>query len=187
MRIKVSGRWLLVGWLSLLSLALAARAPRPAPGPPAPERYWVSFADKAGVAFDPATYFGPAARARRQRQGLPAYEATDLPVRPDYLGRVQAGCDTVTLVSRWFNAVACRATPAQAAALRQLPPPGQTDLHATLAGRPCVVAVTQARENVLLVRALGMSRLALEPLYQAVAVALAGEELLGFDALQRKY
>jgi urease accessory protein len=74
-----------------------------------------------------------------------------------------------------------------AAALRQLPPAGQTDLHATLAGRPCVVAVTQARENVLLVRALGMSRLALEPLYQAIAAALAGEELLGFDALQRKY
>jgi urease accessory protein len=74
-----------------------------------------------------------------------------------------------------------------AAALRQLPPPGQTDLHATLAGRPYVVAVTQARDNVLLVRALGMSRLALEPLYQAVAAALAGEELLGFDALQRKY
>jgi urease accessory protein len=74
-----------------------------------------------------------------------------------------------------------------AAALRQLSPPGQTDLHATLAGRPSVVAVTQARDNVLLVRALGMSRLALEPLYQAVAAALAGEELLGFDALQRKY
>lgn len=74
-----------------------------------------------------------------------------------------------------------------AAALRQLPPPGQTDLHATLAGRPYVVAVAQARDNVLLVRALGMSRLDLEPVYQAVAVALAGEELLGFDALQRKY
>ncbi len=74
-----------------------------------------------------------------------------------------------------------------AAALRQLPPPGQTDLHATLAGRPCVVAVTQARANVLLVRALGMSRLALEPVYQAVAAALAEPELLGFDALRRKY
>jgi urease accessory protein len=74
-----------------------------------------------------------------------------------------------------------------AAALRQLPPPGQTDLHASLAGRPYVVAVTQARENVLLVRALGFSRLDLEPVYQAVAAALAGEELLGFDALRRKY
>lgn len=72
-------------------------------------------------------------------------------------------------------------------ALRQLPPPGQTDLHATLAGQPYVVAVTQARANVLLVRALGMSRLNLEPVYRAVAAALAGEALLGFDALQRKY
>jgi urease accessory protein len=74
-----------------------------------------------------------------------------------------------------------------AAALRQLPPPGQTDLHAQLAGQPYVVAVTQARENVLLLRALGTSRLDLEPLYQAVSAALAGEELLGFNALQRKY
>ena len=74
-----------------------------------------------------------------------------------------------------------------AAALRQLPPPGQTALHASLAGRPCVVAATQARENVLLVRALGMSRLDLEPVYQAISAALAGVELLGFDALARKY
>ncbi len=74
-----------------------------------------------------------------------------------------------------------------AAALRQLPPPGQTDLHATLAGRPSVVAVTQARDNVLLVRALGMSRIDLEPVYQAMAAALAAPELLGFDVLRRKY
>lgn len=74
-----------------------------------------------------------------------------------------------------------------AATLRRLPPLGQTDLHASLAGRSAVVAVTQARDNVLLVRALGMSRLDLEPVYQAVSAALMGEELLGFNALQRKY
>lgn len=74
-----------------------------------------------------------------------------------------------------------------AAVLHQLPPAGQTDLHASLAGRPCVVAVTQARANVLLVRALGLSRRDLEPVYQAVAAALAGEALLGFDPLARKY
>jgi urease accessory protein len=74
-----------------------------------------------------------------------------------------------------------------AKALRQLPPPGQTDLHASLAGQPYVVAITQARENVLLVRALGASRLDLEPVYRAVSAALAAAELLGFDALQRKY
>jgi len=74
-----------------------------------------------------------------------------------------------------------------AAALCQLPPAGQTVLHASLTGRPYVVAVTQARANVLIVRALGTTRLDLEPVYQAVAAALAGQELLGFDALRRKY
>jgi serine protease AprX len=142
MRIRVSGHWPLVGLLSLLPLALAARVVDPRPRPAAPVRYWVSFADKAGVAFNPATYFSPAAQARRRRQGLPAYEATDLPVRPDYLARVRASCDTLTLTSRWFNAVACRATPAQAARLRQLPgvvrvaPWPEVTAPAALAARP---------------------------------------------------
>jgi urease accessory protein len=74
-----------------------------------------------------------------------------------------------------------------AAALRQLVPLGQTELHASLAGRPSVVAVAQARDNVLIVRALGNSRLDLEPVYRAVSAVLAEEELLGFDAAQRKY
>ncbi|GAA4507348.1 hypothetical protein GCM10023172_37820 [Hymenobacter ginsengisoli] len=74
-----------------------------------------------------------------------------------------------------------------ATALRQLPPPGQTDLHASLAGRPCVVAVAQARPNVLVVRALGRTRLDLEPVYQAVSAVLVAEELLGFSPLARKY
>ncbi len=76
---------------------------------------------------------------------------------------------------------------ALAAALRRLPPPGQTELHAQLAGRPRVVAVTQARENVVLVRALGQSRQALEPVYQALVEALAAEALLGFNPARRKY
>ena len=103
----------------LLTAALPAAARRP-PAPPA-ARYWVQLRDKAGVRFDPAAYFAPAARARRRRQHLPPADSTDFPVRPDYLRRVRAAADTVTLVSRWFNAAVCRATPAQAAALRRLP------------------------------------------------------------------
>ncbi len=42
-------------------------------------------------------------------------------MRPDFVAQVRAVADSVTLVSRWFNAVACRATAAQAAQLGRLP------------------------------------------------------------------
>ncbi|WP_035560423.1 S8 family serine peptidase [Hymenobacter sp. IS2118] len=105
--------------LGLLAGAEGACAQRPAAAPAT--RYWVTLSDKKGVSFDPRRYFSPQAQARRQRQQLPAFEASDLPVRPDYLAGITAVADTVTLVSRWFNAVACRATPRQAAALQHLP------------------------------------------------------------------
>ena len=103
----------------MLALLGAAGAGRAQPAPPA--RYWVTLRDKNGVSFQPEQYFTPAARARRARQHLPAADFTDRPVRADYLAQVHASVDTLTLVSRWFNAVACRATAAQAAALRRLP------------------------------------------------------------------
>ncbi|GAB3588342.1 S8/S53 family peptidase [Hymenobacter daeguensis] len=112
------------GLALLLGAAGPAAGQGPGPEQPArqcPARYWVTLRDKSGVRFDPARYFAPAARARRVRQHLPPFEATDLPVRADYVAAIAARVDTVTLVSRWFNAVACRATPAQAAALSRLP------------------------------------------------------------------
>jgi len=81
----------------------------------------VVLRDKAGVSFSADTYFSPAAQARRRRQHLPAADSTDFPVRPDYLRAVRATVDSVLLVSRWFNTIACRATPAQAARLAHLP------------------------------------------------------------------
>ena len=109
--------------LQLFSLALAASLLLPAASAAqAPAaRYWVTLKDKKDVQFNPATYFSPEAQARRHRQRLPAFDATDRPVAPAYLARLAPLCDTVTLVSRWFNAVSCRATPAQAARLRALP------------------------------------------------------------------
>ncbi|WP_188548048.1 S8 family serine peptidase [Hymenobacter qilianensis] len=105
----------------LLSLGLSGVCHVAYAAPPSTGRYWVVLRDKAGVRFNPATYFAPQALARRQRQQLPLLDSTDFPVRPDYLRQVQAGVDSVAFVSRWFNAVSCRATPAQAAALRRLP------------------------------------------------------------------
>ena len=100
----------------LLGLAAQALAQNPLVGHPV--RYWVTFSDKNGVRFDSRQYFTLAAQARRARQHLPAYDVTDLPVRADYLAKVRSQVDTITLISRWFNAVACQATVAQAAALR---------------------------------------------------------------------
>ncbi|WP_210515167.1 S8 family serine peptidase [Hymenobacter terricola] len=111
--------------LVLLGAVRPAAAQAPPTGVPphatATARYWITLNDKNGVRFNPKQYFTPAARARRARQHLPAYEATDLSVRTDYLAAITARVDTVTLVSRWFNAVACRATAAQATALRTVP------------------------------------------------------------------
>ena len=124
-RLAAVGRWAglalaLLGAAGPVAGQVWAAASRATP-PPAAERYWVTLRDKTGVAFDPGQYFAPEARARRARQHLPAFDATDLPVRPDYVAAIAARVDTVALVSRWFNAVSCRATPVQAAALRQLP------------------------------------------------------------------
>lgn len=97
--------------------ALAARGQAPLPT----HRYWVELRDKAGVKFNPAAYFHPAAQARRQRQHLPAFDLTDAPVNAAYLAEVQAHSDSVLFVSRWFNAVACQATATQLATLAHLP------------------------------------------------------------------
>ncbi|MCA8830048.1 S8 family serine peptidase [Hymenobacter pini] len=101
-------------------MLLFSGAEQSLPEPPA-TRYWVTFRHKAGQQLQPAAYFSPAAQARRLRQHLPPADSTDFAVRPDFVAHVRATVDTVTLVSRWFNAVACRATPAQAARLRLLP------------------------------------------------------------------
>lgn len=71
--------------------------------------------------LNPAQYFTAPAQLRRQRQHLPAADSTDFPVRPDYVQGLRNTVDSVTSVSRWFNAVACWATPAQIAKVRRLP------------------------------------------------------------------
>ncbi|WP_165821990.1 S8 family serine peptidase [Hymenobacter edaphi] len=121
-------RLIFAGLLALAAQPLCpAAAPRAAACPPAAApaqgaaKYWVFLRDKHGVQFEPAAYFSPQAQARRRRQHLPAADTSDFPLRPDYLGQVRAAVDSVTGTSRWFNAVACRATPAQVAILRQLP------------------------------------------------------------------
>lgn len=65
--------------------------------------------------------------------------------------------------------------------------PGSTEPHFSIASQQCVVSVARARENVWVLRAAAPSRMALQPLCEALLAALAEEEFLGYNPLMRKY
>ena len=66
-------------------------------------------------------------------------------------------------------------------------PHSRHELPPDLSQQPAVVAFTEARPGLHLLRALGTSRAALQPIYDALHEALASPELLGFHAGRRKY
>lgn len=65
--------------------------------------------------------------------------------------------------------------------------PGSTGPHFRISSQPYVVSVARARENVWVLRAAAHSRLALQPLCDALLAGLADERLLGYNPLGRKY
>ncbi|MBO2011506.1 urease accessory protein UreD [Hymenobacter negativus] len=64
---------------------------------------------------------------------------------------------------------------------------GSTGPHFRISSQPYVVSVAQARENVWVLRAAAQSRMALQPLCDALLAGLADERLLGYNPLVRKY
>ncbi|WP_375434051.1 urease accessory protein UreD [uncultured Hymenobacter sp.] len=56
-----------------------------------------------------------------------------------------------------------------------------------LSSHECLVSVTQAKEDVVVLRAAAHSRQALQPLCAQVLQALAGKEFFGYNPLARKY
>lgn len=73
------------------------------------------------------------------------------------------------------------------AALAAHQPHSRHELPPDLSQQPAVVAFTEARPGLHLLRAVGQGRAALQPIYDALHAALAAPELLGFHAGQRKY
>jgi urease accessory protein len=65
--------------------------------------------------------------------------------------------------------------------------PGSTGPHFRISSQPYMVSVAKARENVWVLRAAAQSRMALQPLCDALLAALADEQLLGYNPLARKY
>ncbi len=110
----------------------------------APETVWVFFADKGLVAASTTSAaqsgLSPRALARRSLRGLarPGYE--DLPLVRSYLDAVRANVTRVRHELRWLNAVSVEATPAQLAALAELPFVAQIDRVQRRGGRPETLA-----------------------------------------------
>jgi urease accessory protein len=65
--------------------------------------------------------------------------------------------------------------------------PGGTGPHFRLDSQDVVISVARARANVWVLRAAAHSRMALQPLCDALLAALADGELLGYNPLARKY
>ena len=76
---------------------------------------------------------------------------------------------------------------ALAGLLKRQKMPGGDGPHFQLDNQAGVVSVTQARENVWVLRAAAHSRMALQPLCDEMLAALADRELLGYNPLARKY
>lgn len=71
--------------------------------------------------------------------------------------------------------------------LAALQPYSREELPPDLSRCEAIVAFSEARPGLHLLRALGTSRAALQPIYDALHTALAAPDLLGFDAGRRKY
>jgi subtilisin family serine protease len=85
------------------------------------ENYWVFFADKDGVSFNPYEFFHSKAIERRLRHGQDLNDPLDFPVREDYLAELAQMVDSIDVVLRWFNAASVFATPNQLSQIKQLP------------------------------------------------------------------
>jgi subtilisin family serine protease len=85
------------------------------------ENYWVFFKDKAGVKFDPHSYFDKKTIERRKRQGIPLDQYTDRPVKESYLQELQTVKLDVKTTSRWLNAAFVETEPSMTEVISRFP------------------------------------------------------------------
>lgn len=87
----------------------------------AQQKYWVFFKDKTDTVFDPYSYFDKKAIERRVRNNVPLYDYSDLPVNSNYIRHVEDLSDSVSAVSRWFNASVVYCTDDAIEEIKRLP------------------------------------------------------------------
>jgi subtilisin family serine protease len=121
--------------------------------------YWVLFADKDGVGFDPYEYFDAKAIERRLKANLPLSEPSDYPVKREYKAIVGNLCEKKEGESRWLNAVAVWANKEQLQQIRTLPFVRETRLissTAQLAGRKYTMELNRSNTFILKKQIEGM-------------------------------
>jgi subtilisin family serine protease len=82
--------------------------------------YWVFLTDKAGTSFDPYSYFDAKAIERYKLNNADLYDITNYPLNQNYVNQVDALATEEVGQTRWLNAVAVMATPAQIAKIEAL-------------------------------------------------------------------
>jgi len=85
------------------------------------EKVYVVFTDKHNVSFNPYRYFDKKAIERRQKQHLPLYDSTDLPLSSQYVEQIKSIADSVGYQLRWFNMLVAWITPKEAEKIMALP------------------------------------------------------------------
>lgn len=83
-------------------------------------KYWVSFTDKAGVSFDPYSYFDAHAIQQKLDHNIPLCDLSDFAVSEEYLSAVSALVDSVSWESRWLNGVAVYASRSEILVVKNL-------------------------------------------------------------------
>lgn len=83
--------------------------------------YWVFFKDKQDTRFNPTEYFDVKALQRYDSQGIQANDISNFPINQHYKNGVLSLSEKYVGQSRWFNAIAVEATPAEIDIIKELP------------------------------------------------------------------
>ncbi len=87
----------------------------------AEDKYWISFRDKAGVTFDPYSYFSSRTIEQRIAMHIPVNDSTDFPVSENYINALAEFSDSLSWSSRWLNGVAAFISEDKLASVKALP------------------------------------------------------------------
>lgn len=79
----------------------------------AQNKYWVFFKDKEGSELNPYAYFDTKAIERRLRNNISLVQFSDLPLNLNYVETVKKNVDSMSVKSRWFNAIVVYSNPSQ--------------------------------------------------------------------------